>query len=202
VIDDRTLLRKAQSGDYEAFGRLQRSMDARLRKFATRLIGSRDVVDDVVQKAFTSLYLKLEKQESVEHLWPFMFRVVRHLCYDELRRQRRYDFVGIDHGSGSADPWEHTPLDTGPPPDNDAEWWLVFSGVREAMNRLPEMQRQALILHAENGLTYQQTADAMEIEIGTVKAHIHNARKRLRTLVSPDILRALGVEKEDTNANR
>ena len=65
------------------------------------------------------------------------------------------------------------------------------------MDRLPELQRQTMILYCEEDLTYAQIAEAMTTDIGTVKSRIYYGRKNLRKLLKPEILEALGIEKED-----
>jgi RNA polymerase sigma-70 factor (ECF subfamily) len=140
--------------------------------------------------------MNLERLDSDEHLRPFLFRVVRNLCYNELRTKGRFQFVSLDQcpdESGALSP----PLpDSRSPPDEEVHWILLYSEVQKAMERLPESQRQALILYCEEDLTYAQVAEAMATDIGTVKSRIHYGRKNLRKLLKPEILEALGIEKE------
>lgn len=69
--------------------------------------------------------------------------------------------------------------------------------MQKAIDRLPEIQRQAIILYCEEDLTYAQIAEAMGTDIGTVKSRIFYGRKNLRKLLKPEILEALGIEKEN-----
>ena len=73
--------------------------------------------------------------------------------------------------------------------------------VREAIDRLPEAQRQTVILHFEEDLIYEQTAAVMNVDVGTVKSRIHHARKSLRALVSRELLRELGITKEASDGS-
>jgi len=190
------LFQKARAGDRAAFDGLQKELEAPIRYFIRRLVGQSQSEDDIVQDAFLALYMNLERLDSGEHLRPFLFRVVRNLCYDELRRKGRFQLVSLDQGpdeSGALFP----PLpDSRSPPDEEVHWILLYSEVQKAMERLPESQRQALILYCEQDLTYQQIAEAMATDIGTVKSRIHYGRKNLRKLLRPEILEALGIEKE------
>lgn len=188
-----TLLTKAQQNGRTAFDLLQRSMEPRLRRFVTRLVGNGDHVRDIVQDTFLALYIRLERIASEEHLWPFVFRVARNLCYDELRRQNRFEIIAVSHGSEQSD-GSHVPVAAGRRADEMAHWVMAVSVVKDAVDRLPEAQRQTLILHFEEDLTYEQTAEAMGVDIGTVKSRIHHARRNLRDLLTPAFLRALGFE--------
>ncbi len=198
-IDEHELFQKARAGDRAAFDGLQEKLKAPIRYFIRRLIGQSQAEDDIVQDAFLALYMNLERLDSGEHLRPFLFRVVRNLCYDELRRKGRFDYVSLDQEPD--EPVASFPLlaDSRSPPDEEVHWILLYSEVQKAMERLPESQRQALILYCEQDLTYQQIAEAMATDIGTVKSRIHYGRKNLRKLLKPGILEALGIQKEDKN---
>ena len=62
-----------------------------------------DAEDDIVQNAFFALYVNLERLDEGEKLRPFLFRVLRNQCYDELRRQGRYDVISLDDDSNDMD---------------------------------------------------------------------------------------------------
>lgn len=194
------LVQNARRGDRAAFDRLQQKIEPRVRRFIHRLIGTSDAAESIAQDAFLALYVKIERIESVEHVWSFVFRVVRHLCYDELRRQRRWDVVPVNHG-GVSDDSEWIPSDRSPPLDTAAHWSIGYDKVRAAIERLPEVQRQTMILHFEEDLTYEQVAEVMNVDVGTVKSRIHNARKSVRSLVGPEWLRAMGFGKENTDGS-
>ena len=192
-IDEQSLFESARAGDRGAFDALQDRLQPSVLRFVMRLIGQRGLECDIVQEAFLSLYLNLDKVRSPQHFRPYLFRIVRNLCYDELRRRGRFQHVSLD----ADDMTDTVPIvDTDDMPDQVAQWALVYAKVRRQMNALPELQRQALILYAEEDLTYAQTAEAMGTDIGTIKSRIHNARGNLVKRLAPDILSALGVGKE------
>ena len=192
-------LLQAKGGERSAFDRLQRMLQDTVRLFVCRLIGPSDRQEEIVQDAFLALYLNLERIVSVEHLRPFLFRIVRNLCYDELRRQKRFTFVSLDEQGGGQDVSLAHAAAHRLPPDDQVHWILLRSAVQQAMERLPEPQRQALILHGEQGLSYEQVAAAMATDVGTVKSRIHYGRRNLLKRLKPDVRRALGVDKEKDN---
>ena len=191
------LFEQAKAGNRTAFDRLQEIFDASVRRFVRRLVGISEAEDDIVQDAFLALYMNLERLESSEHLRPFLFRVVRNRCYDTLRRQGRFQFVPIDASSEGSAVNPSFLTDRRKQPDEQLHWRLLHSEVQKAINRLPEIQRQAIILYCEENLTYAQIAEAMATDIGTVKSRIFHGRKNLRNLLTPEILEALGIEKEN-----
>ncbi len=188
---------QAKAGSRTAFNRLQEILDASIRRFVRRLVGISEAEDDIVQDAFLALYMNLERLESSEHLRPFLFRVVRNRCYDTLRRQGRFQFVPLDAASEDSAANPSFLIDRRKQPDEQLHWKLLCSEVQKAIDRLPEIQRQAIILYCEENLTYAQIAEAMGTDIGTVKSRIFYGRKNLRDLLKPEILEALGIEKEN-----
>lgn len=198
------LLERARAGGRPAFESLQKSLEPQVRRFIRHLIGKADVTDEILQDTFLALYLNLERIQPVTSLRPFLFRVVRNLCYDELRRKGRFRCVSLDWleleqaFGGSGNPQATLRPDSAAGPDDQATWSVLLDQVRLAIDKLPESQRQALVLYAFEQLSYSEVAEALETDIGTVKSRIHYARLGLARLLAPDIREALGLTgKED-----
>lgn len=189
--DDLALLWDAQGGDPQAFDALQQRFEGQIRAFARRLIGDGEV-EDVVQDVFLALYKNLHKIDPPEKLRPFLYRVARNRCYDELRQTGRYEVTTLD--DDLVMDWVSVQADTSQRPEDAAHWLLLHLEVQQAMLRLPEMQRQALILYADQGLSYSEVAEVMETSIGTVKSRIYYAKKGLRQLLRPEVLQVLDAE--------
>lgn len=187
------LLRKAQAGDDDAFGQLQQRLEPEVRRFIWRLIGGGDAVDDILQDAFLSLYLNRNKVHPLSKLRPYLFRIVRNRCYDELRRQGRFEQISLD--DEPVETWVSAHVTpTTQTPEEMAHWLLLHLEVQEAIDRLPEHQRETLILYTEHDLSYSEIAAAMNTSIGTVKSRLYYAKKTVRQLVHPDTLKLLDDE--------
>ena len=197
---ERSLLRQARSGGPAAFARLQEELVPTVRRFIWRLIGQNEDEDEIVQDVFLALYMNLERIDPVENLRPFLFRVVRNRCYNELRRQGRYKLVSLDGLARSTSAAGSFAVDRSPLPDEVVQWHLLFEEVRATLERLPEVQRQTVILYAEENFTYTQIAQAMNTNLGTVKSRLHHARRTLRRLVRPESLALLGIADEEEAA--
>ena len=185
------LLQQAQDGDPDAFEQLQTRLESSIRRFIRRLIGTQDSEDDIVQSVFIALYYNMRHIDPVENLRPYVFRMVRNRCYDELRRQRRYEIVSLDDEPRLS---FTSASDIDSQPEEAAHWLLLHLEVKEAIDRLPELQRQTLILFAEEDLSYAEIAMVMDTNIGTVKSRLHHAKKTLRRLLRPQTLQVLEAE--------
>jgi RNA polymerase sigma-70 factor (ECF subfamily) len=189
-----SLLIRAQSGDMEAFDDLQRQFEAPLRSFVRRLIGDGEF-EDITQEVFLTLFRHLGNINPPEKLRPFLYRVARNRCYDELRQRGRFEVMALDDEPTAE--WVSFQTSEAQPPEDLAHWLLLHLEVQEAMLELPELQRQALILYAEEGFSYTEIAETMNTSLGTVKSRIYYAKKRLRQVLRPGVLQALDAAFEN-----
>ncbi len=193
--DENDLLRALQEGDNDAFVLLMQRLESPLRRYVRRLIGDSDTEDDIVQDVFFSLYRKSDRIDARRGLRPYLFRMARNRCYDELRRQGRFQSVSLDEEpEGKSFSLAETLPDPAEPTDELAHWLFIQLVVREAMEKLPENQRQALILYAEEQMSYAEIALATNTNPGTVRSRLSHARRTLRRLVPPWVLAALDSE--------
>ena len=167
------LLEQARTGDEDAFTALIAQFDAHMRRFIQHLIGVHPNEDDIVQNTTFALYRNLARLDT-DTLRPFIFRVIRNQCYDQLRKQGRYESVALDSVSLQDD------LKL---PEQEAADRITYQFIQIAIHQLPEAQRQTMILYAEEGMTYQEIADATGVSVGTVKSRLHHAKKTLRRLL-------------------
>lgn len=194
---ERDLLQLARNGDRDAFAQLQAALEGPARRFVRKLIGASDAEDDIVQNAFFALYVNLDRLDEGDKLRPFLFRVLRNQCYDELRAQGRYEWVSVDTGDDAE--LESLPAAAHTQPEEATHWLLLYSEVQEAIQQLPEMQRQTLLLYTVMDLSYVEIAEAMNTSVGTVKSRLHYAKRNLVRLLPEDTRAALNVGNEEDN---
>ena len=209
TVTEHELLRLAQQGDDEAFEQLHAMLAPGLGRFVRRLIGDGQEAEDVVQDTLLALYLNLNRIEPVEKLRPYVFRIARNRCYDILRRGGRYEEVSIDEDDD--DPIKvrvsfELADERSTPPEEVAHWLLLQLEVREVMDSLPELQRQTLMLYAEENLSYAEIAEVMGVSIGTIKSRLFHAKKNLRARLKPEtlavILEELGGDEDESTVEK
>jgi RNA polymerase sigma-70 factor (ECF subfamily) len=191
---EQELLARARRGNRGAFDHLRRELEAPVRRFLYRLVGPIPAGEEIVQDAFVALFQNLKRIQQAEGLRPFLFRVIRNLCYDELKRRGRFQFVSWDQEIGKLG--TQTLKDQRPSPDEAVYWKRLYQEVQQAMDDLPELQREALILYGEEDLSYAQIAEAMGTDIGTVKSRLHHARRNLIKNLKPEVRAALDLNEE------
>lgn len=192
LVEEHELLRQAQAGDYDAFEELHASLEPAITRFVMRLTGGRtQEAEDVVQDTFLALYINMHKIDPVENLRPYVFRIARNNCYDILRRQGRYEEMSLDQEAVNVRVSFDLANNYGEMPEDVAHWLLLHLEVQEAMEYLPELQRQALILYTEEAMSYAEIADIMDVTVGTIKSRIFHARRQLRRMMKPETLAAI-----------
>lgn len=188
------LLRQAQQGDNDAFEHLHRRLEPAIMRFVRRMIPDMQACEDIVQDTFLALYQNLSRIDPAGSLRPYVFRIARNASYDLLRRKQRYQEVSIDERETEQDgvrlSFELKDTHT-LPPDDVAHWLLLKLEVQGAIDRLPAVQREVLMLYCEEAMTYAEIAAALEISIGTVKSRLFHAKKTLRHSVKPEVLLAI-----------
>lgn len=140
-------------------------------RFAWRMVGSASTAEDIVQECFLSLLRNPDGYEAARApLRPFLLAVARNLALKRWRTEQRFD--GLDEESFVAQPV-------------DPEAGETSKLVAKAVQSLPPLQREALILFEYEGLSLEEIARAVDAEIGTVKARLHRARENLRRILAP-----------------
>jgi RNA polymerase sigma-70 factor, ECF subfamily len=141
-----------------------------VRRFALYLSGNAALADDITSETFVRAWTASGpiREATVK---AYLFAIARNLYRDEIRRSARLSEID-----------EEAPA-TGPPLEASAEQRVRLERVLRALRRLPEIDRAALLLYAQEGMSYQEIAHALSLSLGTVKVKIHRARLRLAALV-------------------
>jgi RNA polymerase sigma-70 factor, ECF subfamily len=186
-----SLLRLAQAGDNLAFDDLQRLIAPDLGRFCRRYVQDAVLVEDIVQDVFLRFFRHLPQMDPERSPRPYLYRMARNRCYDELRGWQRHEEAESLDDEVVALRVAALGSDDGQGPEDLVDWMLLKLEVDEAMAAIPFDQRQALLLYAEEGLTYSEVAEVLGVSLGTVKSRIYHAKKKLRQHLHPDTLFAL-----------
>ena len=178
-MTEQELVRAAAGGDTEAFARLVRTYENKIYSLAFRMCGSADDASDIAQEAFLAAWRGLPSFRGDSGFATWLYRLTSNVAIDYLRRQKK------QRGDMSLDDEELglDAVDTGPGPQDAAERTEVRSVVAAGLQELREGHRQVLVLREIQGLSYEEIADVLEVEMGTVKSRISRARSALRKIL-------------------
>lgn len=139
----------------------------KLRAFAISLSGNVDRADDLVQETMLRALANIESFQPGTNLQAWLFTILRNLFRSEYRKRKR-EVEDID-GRYSDSLVSH--------PEQDSQ--LEFKELRAALDKLPQDQREALILVGASGFSYEEAAAICECAVGTIKSRVNRARNRL-----------------------
>ena len=166
---DDELVAAAQSGDRAALDTLLRRHLDLIHAVCSRLAGNPADAADATQEALIAIVRGLPRFDRRAAPRTWMYRVATNACLDELRRRGRRPRLGLD------DAMAERP-DPSPPVDRSVTDRLTLD---DALARLPEEFRVAVVLRDVHGMDYAQIAEVLQIPIGTVRSRIARGRKAL-----------------------
>src|SRR6202012_1499558 len=138
-----------------------------LRAFAISLSGNVDRADDLVQETLLRALANIHSFQPGTNMPAWLFTILRNLFRSEYRKRRRE----VEDADGS---YAET-LKTHPEQTSHVE----FKEFTVALNKLPEDQREALILIGASGFSYEEAAEICGCAVGTIKSRVNRARQRL-----------------------
>jgi RNA polymerase sigma-70 factor (ECF subfamily) len=144
----------------------------KLRAFAISLSGNVDRADDLVQETMLRALANIESFQPGTNLQAWLFTILRNRFRSEYRKRKR-EVEDID-GRYSDSLVSH--------PEQDSQ--LEFKELRAALDKLPQDQREALILVGASGFSYEEAAAICECAVGTIKSRVNRARTRLANELS------------------
>jgi RNA polymerase sigma-70 factor (ECF subfamily) len=168
--DEPALVERVRRGDPAAFDALVGRYMRRAFAVAYRLLGNREDAEDLVQDAFMAVLQKIDTFERGRGFSPWFFRILvnRGLNARKARALRTTD--EIPPAAAAA----------GFSPERQAEQTELRDRLRGALATLPERQRVIVELFELEGFGSTEIAEILEIADGTVRWHLHEARKALR----------------------
>lgn len=182
------LVSKAREGDTEAFASLVRRYQRRAVSLAFRLLGNAEDAGDVSQEAFIRAYRNLSQLEDPARFGAWLMRVVSNLSLNYRRSRALRSTTSLDDGSpglaGARRPGSGRPVTAGLAADGGALPEELHSAISDAMERLPDKQRLALILFSVEGLPQKEVAQILECSVELVKWNVFQARQKLKDMLA------------------
>lgn len=143
-----------------------------LRAFAIGLCGKADSADDLVQETLVRAWASQSGFQPGTNLSAWLYTILRNVFYTEFRK-RRHEVADTDGQYAAMQ--AHRPVQ---------ESHIAFQEFRAALAKLPDDQREALLLVGSSGLSYEEAAQICDCALGTMKSRVYRARVRLTAMLS------------------
>ena len=176
---DEALVERARAHDRAAFELLMRRHNQRVYRVVRSLLRDADEIEDVIQQSYLQAFLHLDQFGGNARWSTWVCRIAINEALARIRQRGR--FVSIDAAS------EEAMADFSKGPDGDPERKAAgreFGAmVEQAIDGLPDIYRSVLILREIEGMTTEETAAVLGVEIDVVKTRLHRARAALRSAI-------------------
>lgn len=170
---ERELVARAQKGDRAAFAALVRAHQDEVYTLARRLVGDPHLASDVAQEAMIRAWRALPKFRGDSRLSTWLYRITVNTSWTHRSRARRHRSVPLEeHYDVAAPEGQDHPVIAG-------EMLELRSRLREALDRLPDSQRQVIVLKDIHGWSHAEISEATGISVTAAKVRLHRARARL-----------------------
>ena len=179
---DELLLRRAQSGDPDAFGQLMEPLEQLVWRVCWHYTGNREAAEDCGQEAMIRIWRNLANYRGECALERWVYRIAANFCMDWLRKKKRDKSVSMEPLQEQG----FDPADPSPGTEEQVVQQDERRRLREAIAQLPDDQREALILTQLEKIPYEEAAQALGVSEGTVKSRVNRAIVRLKEILSEE----------------
>ena len=173
-LTEAELVRRAQSGDTEAFADLVMEHQSFVYNLALRSLSDPHEAEDVSQEAFVRAWQALPRFRHKAKFSTWLYRIVTNLCYSRLPKLKR-ELAAID-----SDEMINLPDEAFPEPGVGIEAEERRKFLHQQIELLPESYKLVISLRFQQDLSYAEIAEVVEMPLGTVKTVLYRARERLR----------------------
>lgn len=174
-----------QQGDETAFDRLVERYSGQVFALLTRFLGPVPQREDLVQEVFLRLIRARDRYQPSARFSTWLYRIVFNLAANEREKARLRSSVSLDAMDPTGEGGGFEPEDTEALlPSEALERDDAVRAVQDAIARLPQRQRMALILAKYEGMPYTEIGEVLGSNEKAVKSMIHRARENLRSMLA------------------
>jgi len=165
-------MRRIREGDMEAFRLLVETHQSRIVGTISKMLGSDAEAEDLAQQVFIRVWRSAPRYQPTAKFTTWLFRITRNLVFNEMRRKRHF----VDQTDDLAEPAERKERG----PDQVLLEEELQTAIQDAISKLPEAQRLAIVLRRYEELPYEEIAKVMGTTVPAVKSILFRARAELR----------------------
>lgn len=186
---DEELLRRFNEGDADAFEALVRRYERPLYNFILRSVRRKERADELLQDVFLKVVQRSTDFKGNSKLSTWLYTIARNLCIDHSRKMvfRRHKSLDAPGRSGDSEEGptllDRTAAD-GPTADRAAIAQDLQRRIAEAVEELPEEQKEVFLLRQVQGMAFKEIAEVVGVPENTIKSRMRYALERLQRALS------------------
>ena len=176
-------LKRAVRGDETAFETLIAPYMDTTYRLCLRMMSNEQDAADMAQEALVRAWRSLSTYKAQSRFSTWLYRITQNVCLDELRKRKSRQMESLQemHESG------FDPKDESETPERAAESRETRAQLACAIGRLNDEHRAAILLRDVHGLSYEEIASVLDVNLNTVKSRIARARANLRSILEKDM---------------
>jgi RNA polymerase sigma-70 factor (ECF subfamily) len=177
---DQEIVARVRNGDREAFAKLVLKYQSRVFTLAMRILDNRSEAEDIAQDIFVKVFQSLHDFRGASRFSTWLYRIAVNHCLNHIRRRTRQQQTFVVTES---EEWMQE--SSGSNPQKTLEQKERWALVQAKLQLLSPEHRTIVLLRDFEGLSYEEIADVLQLESGTVKSRLHRARMELKALLEP-----------------
>lgn len=193
---DLQLMARVKAGDDEAFNELMLRHEKTVVNLVYRFTGNREIAGDLAQEVFLRIYRASGRFEAKAKFFTYLYKVTLNLCRNYRAKAQRRQTTSLNAPRTGFEGDDLITRDIEDPTGSAEEQvsrMELSDMVREAVESLPEQQREAVVLQRFKGLAYEEIAEALNLSVPAVKSRIHRAKLNLKDKLTPYLERGESI---------
>ncbi|MEM7148035.1 MAG: sigma-70 family RNA polymerase sigma factor [Verrucomicrobiota bacterium] len=182
TVEDSALIERfCRAGDMNAAAELLRRYERALYNYLWQMLRHREDTEDALQESFAKALRALPRYQERNYFKSWLFRIAHNEGLNVIRRRKRESKAGKTSLKTDDDAMEAS---TEPDIIERAE---RAAALHRAIDQLPEKERQVVVMRLQSDLPFREIANVVNAPLGTVLARMHNARKKLKAILQPQL---------------
>jgi RNA polymerase sigma-70 factor (ECF subfamily) len=184
---DAALMLRVKRGDRGAFTELVGKWQQPLMNFVFGTLRDEIESEDVAQNTFVQVWKSRARYERTAKFSTWLFTIARNLCLNEIRRRSRHPAESLEETHGENDDLPSRQYEDKKMflPTDDVLHGELAKKIEEALAKLPENQRTAILLCRQDEVSYEEIADILGCSLSATKSIIHRGRETLKEQIKP-----------------
>jgi RNA polymerase sigma-70 factor (ECF subfamily) len=178
TLEDAQIVRRVLRGRKDEFSLILERYQRPIFNFIYRFFGNYEIAEELTQETFLRCYQFLKSYDPKRKFSTWLYTVAKNLCIDHLKKRKKAREISLDHSIAAVERTE-AGRSQGANPQFNCIRSQEDARLLEALGELTAPQRIVLVLFYFQGLSYQETAEALSVPVSTVKIRIFRAKKAL-----------------------
>lgn len=183
-LTDQAVVERVLGGDMDAFSILVSKYQDRVYSAVLNYVANRDDAADITQDTFVKAYSKLATFNSGSAFYTWLYRIAVNAAIDFIRKRKSRPADSLDDNKYTEVGFEPVSHDMSTDPERVVVSSEQAHMLRNAIAKLSDKLRMALVLYDVEGLSQEEVAQVLNVPVGTVKSRVSRARAELKYLLS------------------